>query len=71
MPVGDDQRQHLELTRDIASASTSTYGDLLVAPRHRIPDVGARIMDLQDPGVKMSTTPAPEQGSSSWTTSEA
>jgi tryptophanyl-tRNA synthetase len=62
VPVGDDQRQHLELARDIAERFNATYGYVLVAPRHRIPDVGARIMDLQDPGVKMSTTASSDQG---------
>jgi tryptophanyl-tRNA synthetase len=62
VPVGDDQRQHLELTRDIAERFNSTYGEKLVVPRHRIPDVGARIMDLQDPTRKMSTTGGTEQG---------
>src|ERR671937_99166 len=55
VPVGDDQRQPLELARDIAERFNSTYGDVLVVPRHRIPAVGARIMDLQDPSTKMST----------------
>ena len=62
VPVGDDQRQHVELARDIAERFNATYGELFVVPRHRIPEVGARIMDLQDPGVKMSTTGSNEQG---------
>jgi tryptophanyl-tRNA synthetase len=62
VPVGDDQRQHLELARDIAERFNASYGEVLVVPRHRIPEVGARIMDLQDPGVKMSTTGGTEQG---------
>jgi len=62
VPVGDDQRQHLELTRDIAERFNATYGDVLVVPRHRIPQVGARIMDLQDPTTKMSTTYSSENG---------
>jgi tryptophanyl-tRNA synthetase len=62
VPVGDDQRQHLELSRDIAERFNATYGEVFVVPRHRIPDVGARIMDLQDPTVKMSTTGGTEQG---------
>jgi tryptophanyl-tRNA synthetase len=62
VPVGEDQRQHLELARDIAERFNSTYGELLVLPRSRIPEVGARIMDLQDPTVKMSTTGGTEQG---------
>jgi tryptophanyl-tRNA synthetase len=62
VPVGDDQRQHLELARDVAERFNSTYGELLVLPRARIPELGARIMDLQDPSVKMSTTGGTEQG---------
>jgi tryptophanyl-tRNA synthetase len=62
VPVGDDQRQHLELTRDIAERFNATYGEVLVVPRHRIPEVGARIMDLQDPTTKMSTTYSSEAG---------
>src|SRR5918999_738128 len=56
VPVGDDQRQHLELTRDVAIRFNATYGDVLTVPEHRIPEIGARIMDLQDPSRKMSTT---------------
>ncbi len=62
VPVGDDQRQHLELAREIARRFNATYGEILVEPAHRIPEVGARIMDLQDPSVKMSTTSSTEQG---------
>ncbi len=62
VPVGDDQRQHLELTRDIAERFNATYGEVFVVPRHRIPEVGARIMDLQDPTTKMSTTYSSESG---------
>jgi tryptophanyl-tRNA synthetase len=62
VPVGDDQRQHLELTRDIAIRFNATYGDVLTVPEHRIPEVGARIMDLQDPTAKMSTTSSEERG---------
>jgi tryptophanyl-tRNA synthetase len=62
VPVGEDQREHLELMRDIARRFNSRYGELLVVPDHRIPEVGARIMDLQDPTKKMSTTGATEQG---------
>jgi tryptophanyl-tRNA synthetase len=62
VPVGDDQRQHLELAREIARRFNSTYGEIMVEPEHRIPEVGARIMDLQDPSVKMSTTSSTEQG---------
>jgi tryptophanyl-tRNA synthetase len=62
VPVGDDQRQHLELTRDIAERFNATYGEVFVVPRHRIPAVGARIMDLQDPTTKMSTTYGSDAG---------
>ena len=62
VPVGDDQRQHLELARDVAVRFNQRFGETLVVPRHRIPEVGARIMDLQAPDQKMSTTAASEQG---------
>jgi tryptophanyl-tRNA synthetase len=56
VPVGEDQRQHLELAREIARRFNATYGEVLVEPRHVIPTVGARVMDLQDTSAKMSTT---------------
>ena len=62
VPVGDDQRQHVELMRDIAERFNARFGDVLVPPTHVIPQVGARIMDLQDPGRKMSTTGSEERG---------
>ena len=62
VPVGDDQRQHVELAREIARRFNATYGDVFVEPEHVIPEVGARIMDLQDPGAKMSTTYGSEAG---------
>jgi tryptophanyl-tRNA synthetase len=65
VPVGEDQREHLELMRDVARRFNARFGggeDVLVVPEHRIPQVGARIMDLQDPTRKMSTTGASEQG---------
>ena len=65
VPVGEDQREHLELMRDVARRFNARFGDgedVLVVPEHRIPEVGARIMDLQDPTRKMSTTGASEQG---------
>jgi len=62
VPVGDDQRQHVELMRDIAIRFNATYGDVLTVPEHRIPEIGARIMDLQDPTRKMSTTSSEERG---------
>jgi tryptophanyl-tRNA synthetase len=54
VPVGEDQRQHLELTRDVASRFNHLYGEIFVLPEGRIPSVGARIMGLDDPTVKMS-----------------
>jgi tryptophanyl-tRNA synthetase len=62
VPVGDDQRQHVELSREIARRFNATYGDILAEPRHVIPEVGARIMDLQDPGAKMSTSYGTDAG---------
>src|SRR5579862_6907620 len=62
VPVGDDQRQHVELMREIARAFNARFGEVFVVPAHRIPAVGARIMDLQDPTSKMSTTAASEEG---------
>jgi tryptophanyl-tRNA synthetase len=59
VPVGEDQREHLELMRDVARRFNARFGggeEVLVVPEHRIPEVGARIMDLQDPTRKMSTT---------------
>ena len=54
VPVGDDQRQHLELTRDLAGRFNSRYGDTFVVPEAMIPKESARIYDLQDPTAKMS-----------------
>jgi tryptophanyl-tRNA synthetase len=62
VPVGEDQRQHIELMRDIAIRFNERFGEKLVVPEHRIPAVGARIMDLQDPTSKMSTTSSSESG---------
>jgi tryptophanyl-tRNA synthetase len=62
VPVGEDQRQHLELMRDIAIRFNARFGEQLVVPDARIPEVGARIMDLQDPTSKMSTTSGSEDG---------
>jgi tryptophanyl-tRNA synthetase len=62
VPVGDDQRQHLELAREIARRFNTTYGDVFVEPEHVIPEIGARIMDLQEPGSKMSTSSSTEAG---------
>ncbi len=54
VPVGDDQSQHLELTRDIAERFNSLYGDTFVVPETKLPMVGARVMGLDDPTAKMS-----------------
>jgi tryptophanyl-tRNA synthetase len=65
VPVGEDQREHLELMRDVARRFNARFGgggEILVVPEHRIPEVGARIMDLQDPTRKMSTTGSSDQG---------
>jgi tryptophanyl-tRNA synthetase len=62
VPVGDDQRQHLELARDLAIRFNSRYGDTFVVPEHTIPPVGARIMDLQEPTRKMSKSVDSPQG---------
>jgi tryptophanyl-tRNA synthetase len=62
VPVGDDQRQHVELMRDVAQRFNARFGDTLVVPEHRIPAVGARIMDLQHPQSKMSTTTGSVEG---------
>jgi tryptophanyl-tRNA synthetase len=56
VPVGDDQRQHVELMRDVAERFNARFGETLVVPQARIPEVGARIMDLKFPDRKMSTT---------------
>jgi tryptophanyl-tRNA synthetase len=62
VPVGEDQRQHVELMRDVAERFNARFGELLVVPEARIPDVGARIMNLQEPTSRMSTTYGSEQG---------
>ena len=54
VPVGDDQKQHLELTRDVATRFNNLYGPVFTVPEPMIPPVGARIMGLQDPTAKMS-----------------
>jgi tryptophanyl-tRNA synthetase len=58
VPVGEDQMQHLELTRDIAQRFNSLYGDTFVMPATKLPAVGARIMGLDDPTAKMSKSAA-------------
>jgi tryptophanyl-tRNA synthetase len=62
VPVGEDQRQHLELAREVARRFNSTYGEVFVEPEAVIPKTGARIMDLQSPDTKMSTTSGTEAG---------
>ena len=62
VPVGDDQRQHLELARDLAIRFNSRYGDTFVVPEAAIAKVGARVMDLQHPTRKMSKSEESPQG---------
>jgi tryptophanyl-tRNA synthetase len=56
VPVGDDQRQHVELTRDIAMRFNQRYGETFVVPEVSIPEEGARVRNLQEPEMRMSTT---------------
>src|SRR3954469_18174399 len=62
VPVGEDQREHLEVMRDAATRFNHRYGEVLVVPEGRFPTVGARVRDLQDPTRKMSTTGSSELG---------
>jgi tryptophanyl-tRNA synthetase len=62
VPVGDDQRQHVELMRDIAERFNARFGEVLQVPAGHYPEVGARIMNLQEPTSRMSTTYGPEPG---------
>lgn len=62
VPIGDDQRQHLELARDIAERFNARFGETFVVPEGVYPEVGARVMDLQEPTKKMSTTGGTPQG---------
>jgi tryptophanyl-tRNA synthetase len=62
VPIGDDQRQHLELARDVAERFNFRYGETFTVPDGKFPEVGGRIMDLQEPTNKMSTTLSSEQG---------
>jgi tryptophanyl-tRNA synthetase len=62
VPVGEDQRQHIELARDIAERFNSRFGETFTLPEGIYPEVGARIMDLQEPDRKMSTTGGTPQG---------
>src|SRR6516164_6878186 len=62
VPIGDDQRQHLELSRDVAERFNARFGETFKVPAGIYPEVGARIMDLQEPTKKMSTTGGTPQG---------
>jgi tryptophanyl-tRNA synthetase len=62
VPIGDDQRQHLELARDIGERFNTRFGETFALPAGIYPEVGARIMDLQEPDRKMSTTGGTPQG---------
>ncbi len=62
VPVGEDQKQHLELSRNIAERFNSRFGETFLVPEHRIPEVAARVKDLQVPEKRMSTTAGTEQG---------
>src|SRR5438270_1203560 len=62
VPIGDDQRQHLELARDLAERFNARFGKTFKLPDGVYPEVGARIMDLQEPTKKMSTTGGTPQG---------
>jgi tryptophanyl-tRNA synthetase len=62
VPIGDDQRQHVELARDVAERFNARFGDTFTVPRGVYPETGARIMDLQEPAKKMSTTGGTAQG---------
>ncbi|MCU0261018.1 MAG: tryptophan--tRNA ligase [Ilumatobacteraceae bacterium] len=62
VPVGDDQRQHVEITRDIAIRFNHRFGDTFVVPELVTPPVGARVMDLQDPTSKMSKSSTTDAG---------
>src|SRR6266446_4983688 len=62
VPIGDDQRQHLELARDVAERFNYRFGETFRVPEGQFPEIGGRIMDLQEPASKMSTTMSSEQG---------
>jgi tryptophanyl-tRNA synthetase len=62
VPIGDDQRQHLELSRDLALRFNRRFGDTFVVPKGTLPSIGARVMDLQDPTSKMSKSTESPQG---------
>ena len=62
VPVGDDQRQHLELTRDLALRFNATYGQVFTVPETTAPEAGARVMSLSDPAAKMGKSHGDESG---------
>src|SRR5881396_428169 len=62
VPIGEDQRQHLELARDVAERFNGRFGETFKVPEGVYPEIGARIMDLQEPTKKMSTTGGTPQG---------
>src|SRR3989442_4638878 len=62
VPIGDDQRQHLELARDIAQRFNHRFGETFVVPEGVFPDIGGRVMNLQEPNVKMSKSRGALQG---------
>lgn len=62
VPVGDDQRQHVELARDIATRINNLYGEVFIVPEPQIEKVGARVMSLQDPSTKMSKSDPDQSG---------
>jgi tryptophanyl-tRNA synthetase len=62
VPIGEDQRQHLELTRDIAQRFNSRFGETFVVPDGVFPTTGGRVMNLQEPDVKMSKSRGAESG---------
>jgi len=62
VPVGSDQKQHMELTQNIAMRMNKKYGEIFTIPKPYIPKVGARIMDLQNPNIKMSKSTANQNG---------
>jgi tryptophanyl-tRNA synthetase len=62
VPIGEDQRQHLELTRDVAQRFNSRYGETFAVPEGVFPETGGRVMNLQEPSVKMSKSRGVESG---------
>ena len=62
VPIGDDQRQHLELSRDVAERFNARFGETFVVPEGVYPEIGARIMDLQEPGLEDVQDRSADQG---------